>query len=272
VAASLTARTRSSTTSPGMAAGSSCKLLRTARPQPGKAGRPGGNRDFQLLPAAGVAALLSWWGVLQARVVQLGHREGVGATWRQPSGSPRQSPPAVTVIAAPFSHGAVLARPPDPPQPVQLCGQRPGAVLQVLQVAVAVEWPAVDAARPAAPVAGLRGARTGVIGLGPAAASVSLADPRSGRDGDLPGPARLPAAQLGSPPLAWCQAPTNPPSRRARPGRSRVATVLPGGGVCRARPGCGWRPEGATAAASSTTVPCPDIRLAAGRCCVQLGS
>jgi hypothetical protein len=159
--------------------------------------------DFQLLPAAGVAAVMAWWGVLQTRVVQVRHRQGVGATWRQPSGSPRQSPPAVTVIAAPFSHGAVLARPPDPPQPVQLCGQRPGAVLQVLQVAVAVERPAVDAARPAAPVAGLRGARTGVVGLGPAGAFAARVEPRSGRDGDLPGPARLPAAQLGSPPLAW---------------------------------------------------------------------
>jgi hypothetical protein len=39
---------------------------------------------------------------------------------------------------------------PDPPQPVQLHRQPPGAVLQVLQVAEAVERPAVDAARPAA--------------------------------------------------------------------------------------------------------------------------
>jgi hypothetical protein len=38
VAASLTARTRSSTTSPGMAAGSSCKLVRTAR-APARHGR-----------------------------------------------------------------------------------------------------------------------------------------------------------------------------------------------------------------------------------------
>jgi hypothetical protein len=29
-------------------------------PQSGKAGRRGGNRDFQLLPAAGVAAVLPW--------------------------------------------------------------------------------------------------------------------------------------------------------------------------------------------------------------------
>src|SRR6266545_7987788 len=57
-------------------------------------------------------------------------------------------------------NSAALHRPIGPPQPVQLRRQRPGAVLQVLQVAVAVERPAVDAARPAAPVAGLRGART----------------------------------------------------------------------------------------------------------------
>jgi hypothetical protein len=80
-----------------------------------------------------------------------------------------------------------------------------------------------DQARAAAPVAGLRGAGTGVVGPRPAGASVAVADPRSGRDGDLPGPARLPAAQLGSPPLACCQAPTNPPSRRAPPSRSRMA-------------------------------------------------
>jgi hypothetical protein len=88
---------------------------------------------------------------------------------------------------------------------------------------VAVERPAVNAARPAAPVAGLRGARTGVVGLRPAGAAVALAEPRSGRDGDLPGPARLPAAHQTSPPLACCQAPTNPPSRRAPPGGSRMA-------------------------------------------------
>src|SRR6266699_4858697 len=106
-------------------------------------------------------------------------------------------------------------RPLGPPQPVQLRHQRPGAVLQILHVAVAVERPAMDAARPAAPVAGLRGTRTGVIGPGPAAAPATLADPRSGRDGDLPGPARLLAAHQASPPLACCQAPTNPASRRA---------------------------------------------------------
>jgi len=59
----------------------SWQLLQAASngtPQPGKAGPRGGNREFQLLPAAGVAAVVPWWGVLQARVVQLGHREGVG--------------------------------------------------------------------------------------------------------------------------------------------------------------------------------------------------
>jgi hypothetical protein len=52
------------------------------------------------------------------------------------------------------------------------------AVLQILQVAaVAVERPAAVQARPAAPVAGLRGARTGVVGPGPAGAPAALADP-----------------------------------------------------------------------------------------------
>ena len=123
-------------------------------------------------------------GVLQARVVQIRHSAGVGAAWRQPSRSPRQSPPAVTVMARCVSGGAALHRPLGLPQPVKLRRQRPGAVLQVLQVAVAVERPAVDAARLAAPVAGLRGARTGVVGLRPAGASVGLAEPRSG-DADL---------------------------------------------------------------------------------------
>jgi hypothetical protein len=170
----------------------------------------------------------------------------VGAAWRQPSYSPRRRPPAVTVTAWSLPGSAALHRPLDPPQPVQLRRHRPGAVLQILQVAVTVERPAVNAARPATPVAGLRGAWTGVIGLRPAGASVALAEPRSGRDGDLPGPARLPAAHQTSPPLACCQAPTNPPSRRAQPSRSRMAARPPysQGGACRTRSGCGCRPEG----------------------------
>ncbi len=36
--------------------------------------------------------------------------------------------------------------------------------------------PAVDAARPAAPVAGLRGARTGVVAPGPAGAPAAFAE------------------------------------------------------------------------------------------------
>jgi hypothetical protein len=203
VAASLTARTRSSTTSPGTTAGSYCKLLLDGTSKPGKAGPRGGNRAFQLLLPAGVAAVMPCWGVLQARVVQVRHRAGLGAAWRQPSGAPRQRLPAGNVMARCFSDGTALARPPDPPQPVQLRRQRPAAVLQVLQVAVAVERPAVDAARPAAPIAGLRGARTGVVGLRPAAASVGLIEPRSGLEADLPGPARRPAGHEASPPLAW---------------------------------------------------------------------
>jgi hypothetical protein len=220
--------------------------------QPNDIGAEVVGQDFQLLPPAGVAAVMAWWGVLQARVIQLRHRAGVGAAWRQPSRSPRQSPPAVTVMARSFSGRAALHRSLAAPEPVELCRQRPGALLQVLQVAVAVERPAVDAARLAAPVAGLRGAGTGVVGLRPAGAPVGLAEPRSGRDVDLPGPAGLPAGHQVSPPLACCRAPTTSASKRAQPSRSRMATVLPVGGTCRRRSGCGWRPEDATAVASST--------------------
>jgi hypothetical protein len=176
----------------------------------------------QLSPAAGVTAVIARW-VLQARVIQLRHRTSMGAAWRQPSRSPRQSPPAVPVTVAPFSGRAAPHRPPGPPQPVQLRRQRPGAVLQILQVAVAVERPAVDTTCPAAPVAGLRSARTGVVGLRPARAAAALVDPRAGHDGDLPGPTGLPAPHEASPPLALVASPDNPPSRRARPSRSRIA-------------------------------------------------
>jgi hypothetical protein len=158
---------------------------------------------LQLLPPTCIAAVMAWRRVLQARVVQLRHRTNVGAAWRQPSRPSRQGPPAVTIIARCVSGGAAPHRPLRLPQPVQLGRQRPGAVLQVLQVAVAVERPAVDAAGPTAPVAGLWGARKRIVGLRPAGASVGLVEPRPGRDGDLPGPARLPAAHEASPPLAW---------------------------------------------------------------------
>jgi hypothetical protein len=167
------------------------------------ADRSDGWRSLPCTGPACIATVMPWWRVLQARVVQVRHGEGVGAAWRQPGRAPRQSPPAVTVMACCFSDGATLARPPDPPQPVQLRRQRPGAVLQVLQVAVAVERPAVDTAGPAAPVAGLRGARTGIVGLRPAGAFAALVEPRSGLDADLPGPAGLPAGHEVSPPLAW---------------------------------------------------------------------
>ena len=174
-------------------------------------------RRFQLSPAARVAAVTAWRGILQAREVQLRHRTGAGAAWRQPSRSPRQSPPAATVTA-PFLGWAAFHRPLGPPQPVQLRRQRPGAVLQILQVAVAVERPPVNVARPAAPVAGLRSTRTGVVGLRPARAAASLVQPRAGRDGDLPGPARLPAAHEASPPWPGSQAPTNPPGGHGQAG------------------------------------------------------
>jgi hypothetical protein len=218
--------------------------------QPNDIGAEVVGQDFHLLPPAGVAAVMAWWGVLQSRVVQIRHRAGVGAAWRQPSRSPRQSPPAVTVMARCVSGGAALHRSLAAPEPVQLCRQRPGAMLQVLQVAVAVERPAVDAARLAAPVAGLRSARTGVVGLRPAGAAAALPEPGSGRDGDLPGPARLPAGHQVSPPLAWLpgsdQLITQAHTAEPEP-HGRAATVLPGGGTCRRRSGCGWRPEGATA-------------------------
>ena len=198
VATSLTAQTRSSTHRPAAAAR---WFGRQAKDQQGKS--PGGDRDVQLLSAAGVAAVMAWWRILQARVVQLRHRTKVGAVWRQPSRPPRQGPTAVNLMVPSFSYSAAPACPPDPPQPVQLRRHRPVALLQILQVAAAVERPAVDAAGPAAPIAGLRGARMGVVGLRPADTSVGLAQPRAGRDGDLPGPVGLPAAHQVSPPLAW---------------------------------------------------------------------
>jgi hypothetical protein len=109
---------------------------------------------------------MAWRRVLQARVEQLCHRTNVGAAWRQPSHAPWQRPPAVIVTAAVFPGAAALHRPLGLPQPVQLRRQRPGAVLQILQVGIAVERPAVDTAGPTAPVAGLRGARTGVVAMG----------------------------------------------------------------------------------------------------------
>jgi hypothetical protein len=151
----------------------------------------------------GFAAVMPWWGALQALVVQIRHCPGQRPAWHQPSGAPWQRRPAIGVVARSFSHGATLARPPDPPQPLQLHRQRPGAVLQVLQLGVAVERPPVDATRPATPVTGLRGARTSVVGLGPATAVAALVDPRAGLDADLPEPARLPPGHQVSPPLAW---------------------------------------------------------------------
>jgi hypothetical protein len=204
---------------------------------PGKAGQRTGNRDLQLSPAVGVAAVMAWRRVLQAPVVQFCHRTKVGAVWRQPSRALWQRPPAVTVTAAVFSGGAALHRPLGPPQPVQLRRQQPGAVLQVLQVGVAVERPPVNVTCPAAPVAGLRSARTGVVGLRPASATAGLVQPRAGRDGDLPGPARLPAAHEASPPLAWLPGSDQPtkPAGTAKPEPHRGSTVLPAGRACRAR-------------------------------------
>ena len=152
-------------------------------------------------------------GILQAPVVQFCHRAETRAARRRRSCSPRRRPPAVTVSVRCFSGSAALHRPPGPPQPVQLRHQRPGAVLQVLQVAAAVERPPMNAAGPAAPIAGLWGARTGVVGLGPAAATAGLVDPRAGRDGDLPRPTGLAAAHEISPPLACLPGSDQPTSQ-----------------------------------------------------------
>jgi hypothetical protein len=128
--------------------------------------------DLQLMYGVGGERLLP--------ELELPTLDGYRGGARQPS----------TLWPHPCPDSAAPARSPDPPQPVEFRRQRPGAVLQVLQVAVAVERPAVDAARPAAPIAGLRAARTGIVRRRPAAALVALVDPRSGLDADLPGPAR----------------------------------------------------------------------------------
>jgi hypothetical protein len=196
---------------------------------PGKAGRRGGNRDVPLLPTAGVAAVMPWWPVLQARVVQICHRAGVAAASRQPSRPRRHHPRSVTLIVRSCSGPAALHRPLGLPQPAQLRRQRPGAVLQILQVLAAVERPPIGTTGPAAPVAGLGGARTSVVGPGPTATGVALVDPRAGREGDLPGPAGLPAAHQVSPPLAWLPGSDQPTKQAgtARPEPHRGTTVLP---------------------------------------------
>jgi hypothetical protein len=176
-----------------------------------------------LLTPAVVRAVAAWWAVLQARVVQIRHHAGGATACRQPSRAPRQRPPAVKLIVRSFSDRVALHRPLGSPQPAQLRRQRPGAVLQIPQLITAVERPPVAAAGPAAPIAALRGARTGVIGLWPAGTGVALAEARAGREGDLPGPAGLPATHQVSPPLAWLPGSNQPTSGRARPGRSHIA-------------------------------------------------
>jgi hypothetical protein len=77
----------------------------------------GGNRDVPLLPTAGVAAVMPWWGILQAPVVQIRHHAEMGAAWHQPSCSLRQRPPATTLMASSFSGRPALHRPLGPPAP-----------------------------------------------------------------------------------------------------------------------------------------------------------
>jgi hypothetical protein len=211
----------------------------TGSPRQAKQSAPLSDLDVQLLPAASVAAVLARWGILQARVVQLRHRAGTKTAWRQPSGAPRQRPPAVRLMARCLPVGAAPHRSLASPQPVQLRRQRPGAVLQILQFSAAVERPPGEAAGPAAPIAGLRGARTRVVGLRPAGTGVALAESRAGRDRDLPGPAGLPVAHQVSPPLTWLPGSDQPTTQAARPSRSRIA-VLPYSHGRSGSPGTVW--------------------------------
>jgi hypothetical protein len=132
---------------------------------------------------------------------------------------------AVNVMATPHPGQCGACRPPDPPQPVELRRQRPGAVLQVLQVAVAVERPAVSAARLAAPVAGLRGAWTGSSGLGQQVQLRPLSIPDPGWM--LISLGRRVFWRVTRRHRPWLVAKLRPPqlsvSRRARPSRSRMA-------------------------------------------------
>src|SRR5215216_4840508 len=109
VAASLAAKTRSSTTSPRggprlLPAGSG------GTPTPRQGRRRGRNRDVQLLPPAGVAAVMPCLEGPVGPGVQIRHRKGVGAAGRQPSCPPRQRPPAIS-IARSFTGRASLHRP-----------------------------------------------------------------------------------------------------------------------------------------------------------------
>jgi hypothetical protein len=123
----------------------------------------------------------------------VGGPAGPGSTGPSPCGcgdgvAPAPRLPAATPASRQrhrpsLSHGATLGCPTDPPQPVQLCRQWPGAVLQILQVAAAVERPAIEVTGPAPPIAGLRRARRGVVGLGPASAAAAFVEPGSRREG-----------------------------------------------------------------------------------------
>ena len=188
------------------------------------------------------------------RSALVGDPAGLGSTDPSPCGDGggvaraqlllRQRPPAATLMASSVSGRPALHRPLGVPQPVQLRRQRPGAVLQILQVAAAVERPPIGAAGPAAPIAGPRGARTSVVRLGPAAATASLVDPRARREGDLPGPTSLPAAHQVSPPLA-CLSGSDQPTKQAGTAKAephRGTTVLPT--VIASASHKGIRPEG----------------------------
>jgi hypothetical protein len=161
-------------------AGNFCMLVRsngTPKPRAGQVGEAAAETSYCPLPALRP----SWPG---------GGPAGPGITGPSPCGCGDGVAPAPRLpVATPasrqrhrpsLSHGATLGCPTDPPQPVQLCRQWPGAVLQILQVAAAVERPAIEVAGPAPPIAGLRHARRGVVGLGPASAAAAFVEPDPG--------------------------------------------------------------------------------------------
>jgi hypothetical protein len=148
---------------------------------------------------------------------------GRGTAWRQPSRAPRQTQPAETVVARCVWDGAALHRPLAAPEPVQLCRQRPGAVLQIQQVTVAVERLALDTARPTPPITGLRVHGRGSSGLSQQLQWWPLSNPELGAMVIAPGRRGFRPLTRCYRPRPGCQAPTNPPRRRARPSRSRMA-------------------------------------------------
>jgi hypothetical protein len=172
--------------------------------------------------------------ILQAQVVQIRHRPALRPASGQPRGSTGQ--PSASKLAAVRTVRRLLA-PLTRHSRSSTAASGPLPSSRYRKLGLAVERPPVEAAPPAGPVAGLRGARTGIVGLGPAAARVALVYPRAGLEADLPGPARRLPGQVCHRPWPGCRAPTNPPRGRARPSRSPMALLhgTPRRQACRGR-------------------------------------